>query len=173
MSNQFYCKSGYYAYIDEVDQTLTGCYAQNTTSSAPLSNITGSPTTTNGSYVVGAKCNVGTHWYLKHCTGGKVADSAANVGKNCNGTSTIAYCTSGSWENNVEVCAQCSDNYVASNDKRSCIYKTTALANCLQANSDGTTCYMCDYYSCMNGTVCVRGAFIKAFAGITLVILAL
>merc|ERR1712178_607895 len=44
-SNMFGCKSGYYAYIDEVTTTLTGCYASSGVSSAPLSNITGTPVT--------------------------------------------------------------------------------------------------------------------------------
>merc|ERR1711976_1051164 len=49
-SNYFFCNSGYYAYIDETDTSLTGCYATSTLSSAPLSNISGTPTTTNGTY---------------------------------------------------------------------------------------------------------------------------
>merc|ERR1719240_1878608 len=40
-TNYFFCKTGYYAYIDETSTTLTGCYASTTTSSAPLSNISG------------------------------------------------------------------------------------------------------------------------------------
>merc|ERR1712178_264077 len=91
-SNMFGCKSGYYAYIDEVTTTLTGCYASSGVSSAPLSNITGTPVTANGTYVVGVKTSSTNYWQLHMCTGGKRPDSAANAFKNCTGTTGITNC---------------------------------------------------------------------------------
>merc|ERR1712183_818176 len=117
-SNSFVCKSGYYAYIDETSTALSGCYASSTVASAPLSNVTGSPVTANGSYVIGVKTASTTYWNLFMCTGGKRPDTAANAHKNCTGTSGITNCDSGMYATTAsssESCALCNSGYVLNN----------------------------------------------------------
>jgi len=180
-SNYFFCKTGYYAYIDETSTALTGCYASSTLSSAPLSNISGSPTTANGTYVVGVKTSSTTYWNLYMCTGGKRPDSAANAFKNCTGTSGITNCASGFYTStsaSSESCALCNSGYVLNNGQTACIAQTTALANCMKADSAGTACEQCNYDSYFGGEttgtgVCVKSAFLKVFSFAGLALLAL
>merc|ERR1711981_812599 len=72
-SKKFYCKSGYYAYIDETTPALAGCYATSTISSAPLSNCSGTPTTTNGNYVTCIKTSSSSWWGLHDCSSGYIS----------------------------------------------------------------------------------------------------
>jgi len=176
-SNMFVCKSGYYAYIDEVTTNLSGCYASSGVASAPLSNITGNPVTANGTYVVGVKTSTTTYWNLLMCTGGKRPDSAANAFKNCTGTSGITNCDSGVYASTsatAETCAACKSGYVLKSDATACLTATTALANCQQADTAGTACATCDSTSYMGGKgVCVKTAFLKVMSIMGIALLAL
>merc|ERR1712054_557290 len=176
-SNTFVCKTGYYAYIDETNTALSGCYASSTVASAPLSNVTGSPVTANGTYVIGVKTSSTTYWQLIMCTGGKRPDSAANAYKNCTGTSGITNCDSGAYASTAataEICVQCKSGYTLNNAGTACLTNTTALANCLKANAAGTACETCAKDSYFNGSgVCEKSAFLKIASIMGLALLAL
>jgi len=176
-SNLFGCKSGYYAYIDETQTALSGCYASSTVSAAPLSNITGSPVTANGTYVIGVKTSSTTYWNLYMCTGGKRPSNAANAFKNCTGTTGITNCDSGFYATTsatAETCAACKSGYVLNSTGSACLTATTALANCHQADTAGTACATCATNSYFGGsTLCVKSAFLKVASVMALAMLAL
>lgn len=170
----FGCKTGYYAYIDETNTALTGCYATGTLSAAPLSSISGTPTTTNVKYVIGCNTASSKYWSVKGCLSGKVSDTAANMTKNCNGTSTITNCASGSWSNGSQICVACNTGYVVNSTGSACIASSTvkALANCQAANADGTTCSTCIYDAYFNGSgVCTKSAFLRIISGFALALI--
>jgi len=176
-SNMFVCKTGYYAYIDETSTALSGCYASSTVSSAPLSNITGTPNTANGTYVVGVKTASSTEWRLLTCTGGKRPDTAANAYKNCTGTSGITNCASGIYASTsatAETCEKCNSGYTLNSAGTACLTNTAALANCSQAASGDAACATCNWDSYMNGSgVCIKSAFLKVASVMLLALLAL
>lgn len=176
-TNMFGCKSGYYAYIDEVTTTLTGCYASSTVAAVPLSNITGSPVTANGTYVIGVKTSSTNYWNLMMCTGGKRPDTAANAFKNCTGTTGITNCDGGMYASTsatAETCQQCKSGYVLNSTGSACLTATTALANCYQADTAGTACATCANDSYFGGsTLCVKSAFMKVASVLALAMLAL
>jgi len=173
-SKKFFCKTGYYAYIDETNTALTGCYASSTTAAAPLSTCTGTPTTANGNYVVCTKTSTGSAWWLYDCSTGKISDTEANDGKNCSGTNTVTNCNSGEWESGSKGCRTCNSGFTKAQNNLTCITNTTALANCRRANAAGTACEYCDHRSYFNGSgVCIRGAFLKIVSAMLIALLAL
>jgi len=173
-SKKFFCKTGYYAYIDETNTALSGCYASSTSTSAPLSTCTGTPTTANGNYVACGKTTNGSSWYLYDCHTGKISDTEANDGKNCSGTNTVTNCNAGEWESGSKGCRTCNTGFTKASTNLTCITNTTALANCRIANTAGTACAYCDHLSYFNGSgVCIKGAFLKTVSVMLLSLLAL
>jgi len=174
-SKKFFCATNYYAYIDEVNTDLTGCYASTPTTSVPFANITGTPTTTNGTYVVGIyKSSSNKWWGLYECASGKISDTEANDGKNCSGTHSVANCNAGEWESGSKGCRNCNTGFVKASTNLTCIATTTALANCRKAKSDGVNCDYCDHLSYFDGTgKCIKGAFLKIVSAMLLALLAL
>lgn len=171
----FVCKTGYYAYIDETNTSLTGCYAATTVASVPLSNVSGTPSTTNAKYIIGCKTSTSNYWLTNTCINGKVADTYANNNKNCTGTSTITNCFTGGWDGTAQSCLACNTGYVVNNAGTACIASSTvkALENCHQANADGTTCKTCKNNAYFNGSaVCKSSAYLRIVSGFALALLA-
>lgn len=165
-SNYFYCKTGYYAYIDETDTSLTGCYATSTLSAAPLSNVVGTPTTTSCTYVSGYKTANSSYWRCYECTNGKAPSSSSNVGIDCTGTTNINNCVRGSFDNTTAICTKCTTGYVLSGDKTSCVAETTQVSpilhNCDQRYTTAALCQTCDETSYIGDIhICMNTAFLN------------
>jgi len=175
-SNNFVCKSGYYAYIDEVDTALTGCYATSTVSSAPLSNVSGSPVTTNCTYVNAYKKSANSsYWRCLYCANGHAPSASGQEELNCTGTNGITNCDIGSTFNSgTATCSFCASGYTANSNQSACITETTALANCVMTASGNTSCMACDRDSYFGGAgVCVKTAFLRFMPALLVALLAL
>merc|ERR1712226_459752 len=175
-SNYFYCKTGYYAYIDEVDTAKTGCYATSTTTAAPLSSVTGTPTTTNCTYVNAFKTASSSYWRCYECTNGKAPSSSSNVGIDCTGTTSITNCIRGSFSSTTAICTKCSSGYVLSGDMKSCVAETTQvspiLKNCNQLYTTAALCQTCDANSYIGDIhICVKTAFLKVMSTLMITLL--
>jgi len=176
-SNYFYCKSGYYAYIDETNTALTGCYATSTTTAAPLSNVTGTATTANCTYVNAFKTANSSYWRCYECASGKAPSNSSNAGIDCAGTTSIVNCDAGGYSSTTAICTKCKSGYVISGNGTSCVAETTQVSpilhNCNQIYTTATLCQTCDKDSTIgNIHVCVKTAFLKVMSTLMITFLA-